>query len=154
MLKECCAGDAEVLCCVVAVHRGASCCVQAQGCPGVPLAAAQRLEGETTAASGQQRQFNATVAATTGSTAQRQRQCGSVRVSSAGRSVCTCCRLGLSLLPWGLACLHHTGRCADMKDVVLWCVLLQVWPIVSLINYRYVPVQFRVLFANVIALFW
>lgn len=41
-----------------------------------------------------------------------------------------------------------------MKDVVLWCVLLQVWPIVSLINYRYVPVQFRVLFANVIALFW
>jgi peroxisomal membrane protein 2 len=30
----------------------------------------------------------------------------------------------------------------------------KVWPLVSLINYRYVPVQFRVLFANVVALFW
>jgi hypothetical protein len=26
--------------------------------------------------------------------------------------------------------------------------------VVSLINYRFVPLQFRVLFANVIALFW
>lgn len=30
----------------------------------------------------------------------------------------------------------------------------KVWPLVSLINYRYIPVQFRVLFANVVALFW
>lgn len=116
MLKECCTGDAQVLCCVVAVHRGATCCIQAQGRPGVPLAAAQRLEGETTSASGQQRQLNATVSAARGSTAQRQRQCGSVRVSAVGASVHTCCRLGLSLLPWGLALLHHTGRCVDMQE--------------------------------------
>jgi hypothetical protein len=30
----------------------------------------------------------------------------------------------------------------------------QVWVPVGLINYRYVPLQFRVLFANIIALFW
>jgi peroxisomal membrane protein 2 len=31
---------------------------------------------------------------------------------------------------------------------------LQVWSVVSLINYRFVPLQFRVLFANIVALFW
>jgi len=30
----------------------------------------------------------------------------------------------------------------------------KVWPIASLINYRFIPLQFRVLFINVIALFW
>jgi hypothetical protein len=30
----------------------------------------------------------------------------------------------------------------------------QVWPVVSLINYRYIPLRLRVLFVNAIALFW
>mmetsp|Transcript_24472 Transcript_24472/g.66785 ORF Transcript_24472/g.66785 Transcript_24472/m.66785 type:complete len:199 (+) Transcript_24472:2136-2732(+) len=30
----------------------------------------------------------------------------------------------------------------------------KVWPLAALINYGFVPVQFRVLFANVVALFW
>ncbi|WIA31996.1 hypothetical protein OEZ86_002850 [Tetradesmus obliquus] len=30
----------------------------------------------------------------------------------------------------------------------------RVWSVVSLINYRFVPLQFRVLFANIVALFW
>lgn len=33
-------------------------------------------------------------------------------------------------------------------------LLPQVWSVVSLINYRFVPLQFRVLFANIVALFW
>ena len=30
----------------------------------------------------------------------------------------------------------------------------QVWPIVSLVNYRYIPLRLRVLFVNAVALFW
>lgn len=30
----------------------------------------------------------------------------------------------------------------------------KVWPLVTLINYRFVPLQLRVLFANIVALFW
>ena len=30
----------------------------------------------------------------------------------------------------------------------------KVWPLAALINYRFVPLQFRVLFVNVVALGW
>ena len=31
---------------------------------------------------------------------------------------------------------------------------LQLWPVVSFINYTYVPLRLRVLVVNVVALFW
>jgi hypothetical protein len=30
----------------------------------------------------------------------------------------------------------------------------QVWPLAGLINYRYIPLQYRVLFINLVALCW
>ena len=30
----------------------------------------------------------------------------------------------------------------------------QLWPLASLINYKFVPLQFRVLFANIVSVFW
>lgn len=33
------------------------------------------------------------------------------------------------------------------------CVL-QLWPLASFINYRFVPLRLRVLFVNVVAFFW
>eukprot|EP00897_Mesotaenium_endlicherianum_P002764 jgi/Mesen1/2515/ME000016S01862 len=30
----------------------------------------------------------------------------------------------------------------------------KVWPLAALINYRYVPIQFRVLFVNIVGIFW
>ena len=33
-------------------------------------------------------------------------------------------------------------------------VAVQVWPLAALINYKFVPLQFRVLFINFVAMFW
>jgi hypothetical protein len=30
----------------------------------------------------------------------------------------------------------------------------RLWPLAALINYKFIPLQFRVLFVNMVALFW
>ena len=42
----------------------------------------------------------------------------------------------------------------NMFIVLRFCVHLQLWPLVSLINYKYVPLKLRVLVMQAIAFFW
>lgn len=42
----------------------------------------------------------------------------------------------------------------DQKLLTSLLMLLQLWPLVSLINYKYVPLKLRVLVMQAIAFFW
>ncbi len=56
-----------------------------------------------------------------------------------------------------LACLlgHVSSTHAhNMLIVLRFCIHLQLWPVVSLINYKYVPLKLRVLVMQAIAFFW
>lgn len=41
--------------------------------------------------------------------------------------------------------------CLSLSEVF---VVLQLWPLVSLLNYKYVPLKLRVLVMQAIAFFW
>ncbi len=53
-----------------------------------------------------------------------------------------------------LSSLHLCQRNAidDMALTDMLC--LQLWPLASLVNYRFVPVKLRVLFVNCVAFLW
>ena len=53
--------------------------------------------------------------------------------------------------------LEGVSKGVDLCQNKLWEALLtnwKIWPIATMINLTYVPMQYRVLFANFIGLFW
>jgi len=65
---------------------------------------------------------------------------------------------GIQLHGWKvgllLASLHSCQQNAlhDLAPTDMLC--LQLWPLASLVNYRFVPVKLRVLFVNCVAFLW
>lgn len=55
---------------------------------------------------------------------------------------------------WCHCCWHYRLESQAALLLSLWFGFVQLWPMVALINHKYVPLQFRVLFINIVAVFW
>jgi hypothetical protein len=57
--------------------------------------------------------------------------------------------------PFSLAAVVQAGTQANRRN--LWATLVAnwyCWPFINFVNFHWIPVQYRVLFANVAAVFW